>query len=497
MLDLHSGGTSPLEAADALAGSALFCINPDCVRLRHENGKLRKRVEALRGENAELRGKVLEAERRSKRQAAPHSKGPPKKNPKRPGRKPGKEYGPKAHRPIPDHVDETIAVQLPSCCPHCGDGPVAYDKTLSQHQEEIPKVKTFVRRFDVDFGHCEHCGKPVHGRHPLQTSDAFGAASVQVGPEALALGAYLNKPLGIPFGKVREILWRLFSLKISRGGLSQGLDRAADRLLPTYDASVNHLQRSLVVSADETGWKVAGQLAWLWAFVTPELTVYRIMDSRSYEDACTVLHADYCGTLLRDGWAPYRSYIHATHQTCIGGHIIRRCKELLETAQRGAARVPHAVLRVLYRSLALRDLWIERPPSDRGRVIHAGIIAAAMDRILAWRPVDEENRKLLKHLRNERGALFTFLLDPAVPASNFWGEQAMRPAVVTRKVWGGNRTPSGAVTQSVLASYFRCSHQQHVDPAPLLIEVLRSPVPMIARLPCFTRGPDAARPPTA
>jgi transposase len=497
VLDLHFGGTSTLEAAEALAGSAPFCINPDCVRLRRENGKLRKRVEALGGENAELRQKLVEAERHKKRQTAPFSKGEPKKNPKRPGRKPGKNYGPKAHRPIPDHVDEIVAVRLPSCCPHCGDGSVAYDKTLSQHQEEIPKVKAFVRRFDVDFGHCEHCGKPVHSRHPLQTSDAFGAAGIHLGPEARAQGAYLNKEIGIPFGKVRAIFWQLFSLKISRGGLSQNLDRVADHLLPTYDACVEHLQRSPVVSADETGWKVAGQLAWLWAFVTPELTVYRIMDGRSYEDACTVLRAEFCGNLLRDGWAPYRSYVHATHQTCIGGHLIRRCKELLDTAQRGTARVPHAVLRVLYRSLALRDHWIEHPPSDRGRAIHAGIIAAAMDRVLAWRPVDDENRKLLKHLRNERGALFTFLLDPAVPASNFWGEQAMRPAVVTRKVWGGNRTPSGAVTQSVLASCLRSCHQQHVDPGPIIVEVLRSPVPMVARLPCFTSGPTAARPPTS
>jgi len=119
-----------------------------------------------------------------------------------------------------------------------------------------------------------------------------------------------------------------------------------------------------------------------------------------------------------------------------------------------------------------------------------------MDRLLAWRPKDDENRKLLKHLRNERSALFTFLRDNAVPASNYWAEQAIRPAVVTRKVWGGNRTASGAVTQSVLLSYHRSCRQQHLEPGSILADLLRSPVPIVAPLPCFSSGPLAARPPT-
>jgi len=495
--DLRSGGVTTVEAAEAFAGSASFCINPDCVRARRENDKLRKKVETQGREIAGLRQELIEAKRHQKRQTAPFSKGEPKKNPKKPGRKAGKHYGPKANRPIPDHVDETIAVPLPGRCPHGCDGPIVYDKTLSQYQEEIPKVKTFVRRFLVDFGHCEHCGKPVHGRHPLQTSDAFGAAAVHLGPEARALAAHFNKEIGIPFGKVSAAFWHLFSLKITRGGLSQNLDRVADRLMLTYDAAVEHLQHSPIVAPDETGWKVAGQLTWLWAFVTPELTVYRIMDGRSYEDACSVLRAEYCGKLLRDGWAPYRRYEHATHQTCIGGHLIRRCKLLLETAQRGAARVPHAVLRTLQGSLLLRDHWREHPPTPHGRLTRVGMITAAMDRILAGHPTDDGNRRLLKHLRNERDALFTFLRDPAVPASNYWAEQAIRPFVVTRKVWGGNRTPSGAVTQSVLGTCLRSCHQQHVNPGPLIAEVLRSPSPMVLRLPCFADGPNGARPPTA
>jgi transposase len=112
-----------------------------------------------------------------------------------------------------------------------------------------------------------------------------------------------------------------------------------------------------------------------------------------------------------------------------------------------------------------------------------------MDRFLIWQPTDDENRKLVKHLLNERDALFTFLKDPSVPASNYWAEQAIRPAVVTRKIWGGNRTWNGAKTQWILATTFRTCDQQQVAPEALIAEVLRSRLPRLASLPSLTVGP--------
>lgn len=213
------------------------------------------------------------------------------------------------------------------------------------------------------------------------------------------------------------------------------------------------------------------------------------MDGRGYAEACVVLGPAFDGILLRDGWAPYRQFKAATHQTCVGGPLIRRCKLPLETAPRGTARLPHAVLRILHRALRLRDHWRAQPPTPHGRATHVGLIVAEMDRFLAWQPTDDDNRRLVKHLRNERDALFTFLRNPAVPASNWWGEQAVRPAVVTRKIWGGNRTGHGAVTQQRIATFFRTAHQQGVDPYSLLQEVLRSPGAMVASLPSLISGP--------
>jgi hypothetical protein len=56
------------------------------------------------------------------------------------------------------------------------------------------------------------------------------------------------------------------------------------------------------------------------------------------------------------------------------------------------------------------------------------------------------------HLLRERNALFTFLNCPGLESTNWRAEQAIRPMVVARKVWGGNRTARGAQTQSILVN---------------------------------------------
>jgi transposase len=60
------------------------------------------------------------------------------------------------------------------------------------------------------------------------------------------------------------------------------------------------------------------------------------------------------------------------------------------------------------------------------------------------------DRRLLNHLASQREHLFAFLRVPGVQATNWRAEQAIRPAVVTGKSWGGNRTRAGADIRQLL-----------------------------------------------
>jgi transposase len=174
-------------------------------RLRED--LLRSEIERnrLRRENERLKEELEMARRRANRQAARFSRGLPKEHPERPGRKSGAAYGRKAHRRRPLQVEVPHEAPLPSACPDCG-GTVARRRVVSQYQEDLPVQRPVVHEFRVAIGECQHCHQRVQGRHPLQTSDALGAAAVQLGPQAVALAVILNKQLGLSFGKIVQLL---------------------------------------------------------------------------------------------------------------------------------------------------------------------------------------------------------------------------------------------------------------------------------------------------
>jgi transposase len=469
---------SDVEGLPAEPVGELARLTALCSALSAENELLWSEAARLVGENERLQGKVAkleglleEARRAGKRQAAPFSRGEAKPDPGRPGRRSGDEHGRHRHREPPGEVDEEYDAPLSPQC-ECG-GEIEHDRTEYQYQDELPEPRPVRRRFAVHIGTCRCCGRRHQGRHPFQTSDALGAAACMLGPRAVALATELNKELGLSPQKTAKALAR-FGIRVTAGGVVQAIARQARALEPTYQALIEGVRASPTVAPDETGWRINGQKAWLWAFAGENVTVYLIAPGRGYEHAVEILGEDYSGVLERDGWAPYRRFTNAKHQTC-AAHLLRRTGELIADSVAGQARVPHAARRILKDALALRDQRDVIDAEEFG--LKVTDLNERTDKLLQIRPTHEPNRRLLGHLANEREHLFTFLTEPGVQATNWRAEQALRPAIVNRKSWGGNRGWQGARTQQITMSVIRTARQQHLDPLELMINAQHSRAP--------------------
>src|SRR5262245_23561979 len=274
---------------------------PNCLALQRRVAELEAQVERLT--------RLLEQQQRAgKRQAAPFAKGPPQPQPKKPGRKPGADYGTKAHRPPPnpEQIDEVHEAPLPDACPDC-HGPIDETHIDHQYQVEIPRQPIY-RQFNIHVGHCRVCQRRVQGRHPLQTSDAVGAAASQLGPDAQAAVVELNKQAGLSHGKVSRCLDSLFGITLTPGGSAHTILRAAQRCAPVYATICQSVAEADWVVPDETGWHVGGRHAWLHTLVGPEATAYVIDPTRSGAVAERILGADYAGAMIHDGWSPYDNF---------------------------------------------------------------------------------------------------------------------------------------------------------------------------------------------
>ena len=268
-------------------------------RLREDLAQVNRDRDRWKRRSERLQQQLDAARRAGFRQAAPFANDRPQGRGGRPGRRAGVSYGRQACRRRPAQVDQTHAAAVPAACPDCG-GAVDVTRVASQYQEELPVVRPLVRRFDIEVGHCAQCGRRVQGRHRLQTSDALGAAGVQLGPRVAALAVEMHTEAGVPLAKVATLLQTTFGLQVTAGGLAHLLHRVARDAASLYETLREQVRNSPLVVPDETGWRVGALRHWLWVYVTAETTVYAICPGRSFDDATTVLGPDFDGVLVRD-----------------------------------------------------------------------------------------------------------------------------------------------------------------------------------------------------
>lgn len=448
----------------------------ECRQLRKAVAELTDMVRSQAKQIASLQSQLEEQRRAGKRQAGPFSKGPPKADPKPPGRKPGDAYGQHKRREIPDQIDETYDVPLPPKCPHCGGTHLADEAIHSQYQVEIPRTLIH-REFLIHCGHCTDCGERVQGRHELQTSDALGAASVQLGPHLAASMAIMNKELGLTHGKVKRLLAMLFNLTIARSTAVRSMLRTAARVQPAMTEIKTEIRGSPVIKVDETGWKQSGLLKWLHVLVSPRAVLYQI-GSRGREILQSCIGLGYRGSLIHDGYAAYQAFWRATHQQCIA-HLLKRCRELLEVATGGAVRFPRAVKELLQRGLAARDRYFAEELTAIGlKRIATGLTQELGDLV---HPVKShaDNERFAKFLENHLDEVYPFLRHPdLVSATNNESESELRYNVIARKLSGGNRSESGVAAQETLPSVIRTCRKLIRDPFEYLVQALTSTTPV-------------------
>jgi hypothetical protein len=420
-------------------------------QLKQQRDRLEKQVEKLEEE--------LEACRRAGyRQAAPFRRSESRKiapdQRRRPGRRPGH---PASYRRIPVQVDEWVEVVLKQC-PHC-QAPVSNLRPRLQYIEEIPKLRPRISQVLTYRGNCPQCG-PVESLHRLQSSRAQGAAQVQLGPRALALAAELNKAHGLSMRKTCQVMENLVGLKLTPGGLSQALDRMADRLDSQRQQLRTDLRQAPAVFVDETSWWVGEPGWWLWTFTTPETTLFVVEKSRGSRVVLQTLGPQFSGTLVSDCLASYDPPDYAKHK-CISHHLkaIAQARDRPDTHDTSyldqwtlffkTVSATHAMLVEQPRSKTIQGLV---PQLERWR-----------DRLLNQAPRQTGDLTIQKRLDKQRRHLLGCLYNTAAEPTNNRAERALRPAVIARKISCGNKTTRGKRTWETLASIATTLKQQNIS----------------------------------
>jgi transposase len=447
-------------------------------RLQVNNLRLQKLLERLQAE-------VEELQRAGKRQAAPFARRKLVEDPKKPGRKAGRGKFSRRGKPAPKQVDETKEAKLHGC-PQCG----SRLREMHQHEQyvtDIPVVVPIITRYVTYSGYCADCHKRVRSQHPEQTSQASGAAGVLVGPRAKALAADLKHRLGGSYGKVSEALNDAFGLEVSRSGWCQADQRLAKTALPVYQELVEVVRRSMVVHADETGWRIGTLSAWLWVFTNQEATVYAIRDNRSSDVVVEILGEEFKGILASDCFVAYddKRLTDWLKQKCFS-HLLKDLKGMEERKTGRAVRFAQQLTTLLRTALALKAEKACLDPVVFTQ--RAQNLETQLDTLISKRRnlKDRDNVRFARRLRKHRPHLLRFLYVDGLDATNNLAERQLRPGVIIRKTNGCNRSKGGADAHSILTSVMVTCRQHSVPILDYMVSLQRfgeTPPPLVAAPP--------------
>jgi transposase len=163
-----------------------------------------------------------------------------------------------------------------------------------------------------------------------------------------------------------------------------------------------------------------------------------------------LLGPDFDGYLVVDGLKNY-DVLEVAKGRC-NGHLLRRCKDLQDVVSAKEQPFLESLSTLLREAIDLARRREQLTPAGYARRVQE--IAHRLDDWLDELPRSRspELGRLDNHIRAHRGEWLVFLHDAELPPTNNHAEQMLRPAVITRKVGGCNKTLRGVLVHSVLAS---------------------------------------------
>jgi transposase len=192
---------------------------------------------------------------------------------------------------------------------------------------EIPPVKAEVTEHQMIEMECPCCGDRTRADAPQGVD-----APVQYGPRVAALGAYLWHGQFLSRDRAGAALAEMFGCAPSPGALAAQARKIAGLISPALAVITRALAGADVAHFDETGFRVAGKLAWVHSASAGKFVLVTVHPKRGREgmDAAGVLPA-FAGIACHDAWKPYDSYDGVAGHALCGAHLLRELTAVTET----------------------------------------------------------------------------------------------------------------------------------------------------------------------
>lgn len=436
------------------------------VSLRRELTEAAGALGQARAELAEARERIAELEARLRQNPRNSSRPPsseglakpaPRSLRKKSGRRPGGQDGHRGTTLAQAARPDREVRHEPGCCGRCGARLAGRPVTAVERRQvfDLPPVRAEVTEHQLIERECG-CGHRTRG-----TAPPGAEAPVQYGPRTAAVIVYLHAGQFLSKDRTALALAELFGIPCSPGTVAALTARAAGRLEGFTEHVRGQIAASAVAGFDETGFRVAGRLAWVHCARTGRYTLLMVHPNRGRKamEAMGVLPS-FTGLAVHDAWAPYDTYTAPDHQLCCA-HALRELQAVADAAPAGrwcwATQAAEALT-------AMQDLAREAIGQDRDAVdpatlaaqthlFRSAVLAGAAQTAARSGTVMKKHNALARRLRDRQDDYLRFTADFRAPPDNNGTERDIRMAKLKQKVSGCLRTTTGARQFCAIRSY--------------------------------------------
>jgi transposase len=377
-------------------------------------------------------------------------KGAPQKKGRRRKKRRGREGAGNRPKPVPEIENENPLVECPQCSTDLSDRAVIENPTRVVEDVAPPPKKTVVSLEIQETKWCPVCHEVVSSRseRALPKSD--------VGIHATVLTAYLWVVAAISLPGIVAYLKSFFRITLSTAGISRMMIRVGKILAPVHEEILQDVKGGAMIFADETGWRVHGELWWLWIFANARSSFYWPDRLRGSPVVEKILGTVFSGVLITDAWCAYQAIVCAK-QTCLA-HIFRKIRKFRD------AYPQYWTIIAFYKRLRRLVEDGERLKKKRDEIgeevfeRRLRLLERRLDEVLAWKNPNSVLSEVIQKVARQKQYILTFVKYEGVPKHNNYGEYIIKRGILKRKVSGGSMSPEGAMAYARIQSVAMTCH---------------------------------------
>jgi transposase len=395
----------------------------------------------------------------------PHDKTPSPK-PKS-GRQRGGQRGHDKHERalIPSAECQAVVPCVPTECRRCGKELAGADLEPIRHQVwELPEIKPIVTEYQQHRLVCS-CGCSTCGPLPP------GVPTGQAGPRLIAFSGLLMACFRQSKRRAAQFLSMILNQPASAGWMVLLQNRAAEAVQPAYDELAKQLAEQSVMNIDESPTKEGQAKAWVWTFVAATFTFFACRTSRAATVLKEFLSIDFEGVIHCDRARMY--WCFGRLQWC-WAHLKRDFQGLIDSPCATKKRLGHDLMKPTKELFALwkkvRDGTISRRSFER----KMQPIRQRVDALMLRGYYNALTHGFCKESVEHGEHLWTFIDVEGVEPTNNAAEQALRHAVIWRKLSFGTQSRSGSQFVERMLTVIETCRRQHRDVYPWLVEAVQA-----------------------